>query len=417
MDTQQTAKAKPKAVSKNVVIMGLVSLFNDISSEMIYPIVPIFLTTVLYAPATAVGLIEGVAESSASLLKMVSGWLSDRLQKRKIFVAAGYSFSAAAKFLIGLAQGWPFVLFARFIDRFGKGMRTAARDALILESVEPEMRGRAFGLHRSLDSAGAVIGPILALLLIYLYQNNFRLIFFLAGIPSAIGVILLLLFVKEKIKTNRPQTPNKPLTANYTPYHLTKQNSKGYKFNWKELNPAFKKFLLISVVFAIGNSSDAFLILRAQDLGLMATLTVAAYVLFNLTYSFFSYPAGIIVDKIGAKKILTLGWWLFAFVYLALGLIKNDFWIWFLFPIYGVYMALTDGVSKAYIAQMVPREKSGTAFGAYLMCTGLCMFIASFGAGLLWKYINPSAAFYFGALTATVAVIWFMMSGPMIDKK
>ncbi len=389
---------------RNVKVMGLVSLFNDISSEMIYPIVPIFLTTVLHAPATAIGLIEGIAESSASLLKMVSGWLSDRLQKRKIFVAIGYSFSAASKFLIGLAQGWPFVLFARFIDRLGKGTRTAARDALILESVEPENRGRAFGLHRSMDSAGAVIGPILALLLIYLYQNNFRLIFFLAGIPSAIGVILLLLFVKEKVKTDRPVESNKPLTANY-------------KFNWKSFDPAFKKFLLISIVFAIGNSSDAFLILRAQDLGLAATLTVAAYVLFNLTYSFFSYPAGIIVDKIGAKKIITLGWWLFVAVYLSLGLIQNNFWIWFIFPIYGIYMALTDGVSKAYIAQMVPKEKSGTAFGAYLMLTGLCMFVASFGAGLLWKYIDPSATFYFGALTAAIAVIWFMMSKDMKPEK
>ncbi|MDP2586200.1 MAG: MFS transporter [Candidatus Komeilibacteria bacterium] len=393
----QSSKSEGGKLPRNVKVMGLVSLFNDISSEMIYPIVPIFLTTVLQAPASVVGLIEGVAEATASLLKMISGWLSDRLRKRKIFVAIGYSLSAASKFLMGLAASWPFVLFARFIDRFGKGTRTAARDALIVDSVDPANHGRAFGLHRAMDSAGAVIGPILALLLIYLYQNNFRLIFFLAGIPSAIGVILLLLFVKEKIRPLSEVKTNKPLTANY-------------KFNWKELNPAFKKFLIVSVVFAVGNSSDAFLILRAQDLGLAATLTVAAYVLFNLTYSFFSYPAGIIVDKIGAKKILILGYWLFALVYLALGLIQNDFWIWFIFPVYGIYMALTDGVSKAYIARLVPKEKSGTAFGAYLMLTGLCMFVASLAAGLLWKYVDPSATFYFGAITATLAVIWFMFS-------
>jgi len=404
MDNQPTKAAKGwsapgrKKMPRNVIVMGLVSLFNDISSEMIYPIVPIFLTTILQAPASAVGLIEGVAESTASLLKMISGWLSDRLKKRKIFVTIGYSLSGAAKFLIGLAQAWPFVLFARFIDRFGKGTRTAARDALILESVAPENRGKAFGLHRSMDSAGAVIGPLLALLLIYLYQNNFRLIFFIAGIPSFFGVLLLILFVKEKIRSGRPAVPAKPLAANY-------------QFRWQELDPAFKKFLMISVIFAIGNSSDAFLILRAQDLGLAAALTVAAYVLFNLTYSFFSYPAGMIVDKIGAKKILTLGYWLFAAVYLALGLVQQSFWIWFIFPVYGLYMALTDGVSKAYIAQMVPVEKSGTAFGAYLMFTGLCMFIASFAAGLLWKYVNPSAAFYFGSLTAVIAVIWFSLSG------
>jgi len=407
---QSTNNQTKIKMPKNVITMGWVSLLNDISSEMIYPIVPIFLTTVLNAPASAVGLIEGVAESTASLLKMVSGWLSDKLKKRKIFVATGYALSAASKFLIGLAYVWPFVLFARFIDRLGKGTRTAARDALILESVAPEQKGRAFGLHRSMDSAGAVIGPLLALLMIFLYQNNFRLIFFLAGIPSVIGVIVLLIFIKEKTKPalaqelqqgegKFPATTAKPITANF-------------KFKWKELDPAFKSFLIISTIFAIGNSSDVFLILKAKDLGLATTLTVAAYVLSNLTYSLFSYPAGVVVDKIGSKKVLTLGFWLFVIVYLAMGLIQASWWMWILFPIYGIYLALTDGVSKAYIAAMVPAEKSGTAFGAYLMITGICMFIASFGAGLLWKYINPAAPFLFGAFCATVAVIWFMFTNP-----
>ena len=345
-------------------------------------------------------MIEGIAESTASLLKMVSGWLSDKLKKRKTFVATGYALSAASKFLIGLAYVWPFVLFARFIDRLGKGTRTAARDALILESVAPEQKGRAFGLHRSMDSAGAVIGPLLALLMIFLYQNNFRLIFFLAGIPSVIGVIVLLIFVKEKTKENLPKpAAAEPIRSNF-------------KFKWKELDPAFKSFLIISTIFAIGNSSNVFLILKAKDLGLATTLTVAAYVLSNLTYSLFSYPAGVVVDKIGSKKVLTLGFWLFVIVYLAMGLIQAGWWMWILFPIYGIYLALTDGVSKAYIAAMVPAEKSGTAFGAYLMITGVCMFIASFGAGLLWKYINPAAPFLFGAFCATVAVIWFMFTNP-----
>ena len=397
---QSTNNQTKIKMPRNVVIMGWVSLLNDISSEMIYPIVPIFLTTVLNAPASAVGLIEGIAESTASLLKMVSGWLSDKLKKRKTFVATGYALSAASKFLIGLAYVWPFVLFARFIDRLGKGTRTAARDALILESVAPEQKGRAFGLHRSMDSAGAVIGPLLALLMIFLYQNNFRLIFFLAGIPSVIGVIVLLIFVKEKTKENLPKpAAAEPIRSNF-------------KFKWKELDPAFKSFLIISTIFAIGNSSNVFLILKAKDLGLATTLTVAAYVLSNLTYSLFSYPAGVVVDKIGSKKVLTLGFWLFVIVYLAMGLIQAGWWMWILFPIYGIYLALTDGVSKAYIAAMVPAEKSGTAFGAYLMITGVCMFIASFGAGLLWKYINPAAPFLFGAFCATVAVIWFMFTNP-----
>lgn len=384
---------------RNVITMGWVSLLNDISSEMIYPIVPIFLTTVLNAPASAIGLIEGIAESTASLLKLVSGWLSDRLKKRKIFVTIGYALSAASKFLIGMAHIWPFVLFARFLDRFGKGTRTAARDALILENVAPEQRGRAFGLHRSMDSMGAVIGPLLALLMIFLYQNNFRLIFFLSGIPSVIGVIILIIFIKEKAKDKLPATAAKPITANF-------------KFKWKELDPAFKSFLIISVIFAIGNSSDAFIILKAKDLGLATTLTVAAYVLYNLTYSLFSYPAGAVADKIGSKKVLTVGLWIFALVYLALGLVKADWWMWVIFPIYGIYIALTDGVSKAYIAAMVPAERSGTAFGAYMMLTGVCAFASSFIAGLLWKYVNSSAPFLFGAFCATVAVIWFMFTNP-----
>ena len=385
-------------ISKNVVVMGLVSLFNDISSEMIYPIVPIFLATVLKAPATAIGLIEGVAESTASLLKLVSGWLSDRLKKRKIFVSFGYSLSTVSKILIGLASTWPFVFLARFVDRFGKGTRTAARDALILESVEPKNRGRAFGLHRSMDSAGAVIGPLLALLMIFLFESNFRLIFFLAAIPSAIGVILLLLFVKEKTKEKIELPPEKKLADNF-------------RFKWSELDPAFKNFLLISVVFAIGNSSDAFLILKAKDLGLATTLTVAAYVLFNLAYSLFSYPAGVIADKIGPKKVLATGFCLFSLVYLGLGLIESNFWIWFLFPLYGLYLGLTDGVGKAYIASMVPAEKAGTAFGAYLMATGLCLLVASVSAGFLWKYVSSSAPFLFGSLTSAVAVVWFLASG------
>src|SRR3989338_54675 len=353
-----------KKVSKNVVVMGLVSLFNDISSEMVYPIVPIFLATVLKAPATAIGLIEGVAESTASLLKLVSGWLSDRLKKRKIFVSFGYSLSAVSKILIGLAHAWPFVLLARFVDRFGKGTRTAARDALILESIDEGSRGRAFGLHRSMDSLGAVIGPLLALLMIFLFENKFRLIFFLAAIPSFFGVILLLLFVKEKVKEKLTAAAAPKITANLT-------------FKWREFDPAFKSFLLVSAVFALGNSSDAFLILRAKDLGLATTLTVAAYVLFNLTYSAFSYPVGALADKIGPKRILITGFWLFALVYLFMGLTQAAWLVWLLFPVYGIYMALTDGVSKAYIAQMVPKEKSGTAFGAYLMITGLLVLVAS----------------------------------------
>lgn len=376
-------------ISKNVFILGLVSFFNDVASEMIYPIVPIFLTSVLGAPVTVVGLIEGIAESTASILRVVSGWLSDKFRKRKPFIIAGYSFSAISKIILGLAYSWPFVLFARFIDRFGKGTRTSARDALIAESSENSARGRSFGFHRALDTLGAVVGPLIALLAIYFLDNNFRLIFFLAFIPACIGVLLLIIFVKEKRKEE-----NLSPTLN---------------FSWRNLDSSFKIFLLISFVFALGNSSDAFLILRAQNLGLSVVLVILAYILFNFTYAIFSMPAGIISDKVGPKKVLLTGFLLFSFIYLFLGLTNISLFLWFLFPFYGIYMALTEGVGKAYISNLVPQEKAGTAFGIYQTTIGLCTFFASLIAGLLWTYIGVSAPFIFGSVMAVISALLFVI--------
>jgi len=376
-------------ISKNVFVLGLVSFFNDVASEMIYPIVPIFLTSVLGAPVAIVGLIEGIAESTASVLKVVSGWLSDKLQKRKPFVVAGYSFSAISKILLSLAFSWPFVLFARFIDRFGKGTRTSSRDALIAESSDNSTRGRSFGFHRAFDTLGAAVGPLIALLAIHFLDNNFRLIFFLAFIPACIGILLLLFFVKERKKE-----------ANLSP---------ALNLSWRNLDPSFKIFLLISFVFALGNSSDAFLILRAQNLGLSVTLVVLAYVLFNFTYAIFSMPAGIISDKIGPKKVLFSGFLLFSFIYLFFGLTKVSLFLWLLFPFYGMYMALTEGVGKAYISNLVPQEKTGTAFGIYQTTIGLCTFFASLIAGLLWTYIGVSAPFIFGSIMAAISAFLFVV--------
>jgi MFS family permease len=381
-------------ISKNVFVLGLVSFFNDVASEMIYPLVPIFLTSVLGAPVAIVGLIEGIAESTASILKVISGWLSDKLQKRKPFVVAGYSFSAISKILLSLAFSWPFVLFARFVDRFGKGTRTSARDALIAESSDTSARGRAFGFHRALDTLGAVVGPLFALLAIHFLDNKFRLIFFLAFIPACIGIILLL-FVREKQKE-----------ANL---------SSALNFSWRNLDPSFKIFLLISFIFALGNSSDAFLILRAQNLGLSVTLVVLAYVLFNFAYAIFSMPAGIISDKIGPKKVLLTGFILFSIIYLFFGLAKVSLFLWLLFPFYGIYMALTEGVGKAYISNLVPEEKSGTAFGIYQTTIGLCTFFASLVAGLLWSYIGVSAPFIYGSLMAIISAFLFVVLGKKLE--
>jgi len=376
-------------ISKNVFVLGLVSFFNDVASEMIYPIVPIFLTSVLGAPVAIVGLIEGIAESTASILKVVSGWLSDKCQKRKPFTVIGYSVSAISKILLSLAYSWPLVLLARFIDRFGKGVRTSARDALITESSESAVRGRAFGFHRAIDTMGAVIGPMIALLAIHFLDNNFRLIFSLAFIPAFIGILLLLFFVKEKKKE-----------AN---------SSSTFHFNWHNLDPSFKIFLLISFIFALGNSSDVFLILRAQNLGLSLTLVVLVYVLFNFTYAIFSIPAGIISDKIGPRKVLLAGFLLFSAVYLFFGLADSSLFLWLLFPVYGLYMALTEGVGKAYISNLVPQEKTGTAFGVYQTTIGLTTFFASLIAGLLWTYIGVSAPFIFGSIMAVISAFLFVV--------
>jgi len=383
-------------LSKNVIVLGLVSFFNDFASEMVYPIVPIFLTSVLGAPVALVGLIEGIAESTASLLKVFSGWLSDKLQKRKAFTVYGYTFSTLSKLIIGVAQGWPLVLLGRFIDRFGKGIRTSARDALITESSTKENIGRSFGFHRALDTAGAVVGPLAAILLIKYFGNNLRPIFFIAFIPGFIGIILLLIFVKEKLSIKKFAPPS---------------------FKLSNLPSSFKTFLIVSAIFSIGNSSDAFLILRAKDLGLSTILTILAYVVFNSVYALFSTPAGILSDKIGPKKILSVGFFLFSIIYFLFGINKSINLIWLLFAIYGFYMALTEGVSKAYISQIADREIIATSFGAYQTIIGVCVFFSSLIAGLLWSKINPSAPFIFGAILAFISVIIFIFSrSEKIDK-
>lgn len=383
-------------IPKNVFVLGIVSFFNDIASEMIYPIVPIFLTAVLGVPVSIVGLIEGIAEATASITKFISGYISDKTKKRKIFVVFGYSFSSISKLLIGLAISWPFVLFARFIDRLGKGVRTSARDSLLLQNTTEKNKGFIFGFHRSFDSAGAVIGPLLALVLLSLLEENMRLIFFLAFIPSFIGVLLLIIFVREKKRD------------------ALREKIK-ISFKWSNLNPNFKFFLIISLIFSIGNSSDAFLILRAKDLGLTTTLVVLSYVLYNIFQTIFSTPAGSLADKIGAKRVFTYGLLIFSFVYFMFGIIKSPVFIWVLFPIYGLYIAFTDGVSKAYISENISEKQSGTYFGIYQMGIALASFFASFIAGILWTKINPSATFFYGSIMAFIAFI-FLSYGRLLRK-
>jgi len=376
-------KEQGTKIPKNVLILGLVSFFNDTASEMVYPIVPIFMTQVLKASTTAVGLVEGIAESTAALTKFIFGYFSDKFQRRKPFVTLGYTFSALSKGVIGFSSSWPLVLFSRFLDRLGKGLRTGARDALLLQNTNEKNKGFIFGFHRSLDSAGAVLGPILGLIFIYLFANNLRLIFYLATIPGFLAVLLLILFVSEK-KEVGPST----------------KTSQKFSFSFRFLNPKVKLFLLISFIFALGNSSDAFLILRAKNLGLTTQLAVSAYVLYNLVQTLLGTYLGKLSDKIGHRKMFAFGLLVFSFVYFSFGVIKDSLLLWFLFPIYGIYIAATDGVSKAYLGEFISEKEAGSVYGLYQMLLALASFFASFVGGILWTKIGPQATFYFGAIMA-----------------
>ncbi len=382
-----TNKKLNTEIPTNVKTLSWVSFFNDVASEMIYPIVPIFLTTVLRASIVSVGIIEGFAEATASLLKLLSGVYSDKIRRRKPFVIFGYSLSTLAKPIIGLATGAYGVLFGRLLDKTGKGIRTAPRDALITESVSNGEKGKAFGYHRAFDTVGAVVGPLLALFFIMLFKENLRPIFFIATVPALIGVVLLIFVLKEKVKSAEDLKI------------IVKE-----KVSFASLPIQFKVLLVASFVFAIGNSSDAFLILRSKDLGFSTTEVILAYVLFNIFYAGFSYTAGKLSDKIGSKKLLISGFMLFAFVYTMFGLTHTPSIIWILFPIYGLYMALTDGVGKAFIARLIPKEASGTAFGIHQGVTGFATLFASIIAGLLWNYYGSQYVFIFGAIMAVIAL-------------
>ena len=375
-----------KGIRKNVIVLGIASFFTDISSEMLYPIIPIFLTSVLGAPMSIVGLIEGVAESTASILKALSGWLSDKFQKRRPFIVIGYSLSSFAKPLLFFAYVWPVVLISRFLDRLGKGLRTSPRDAMIADSSGVSYRGKSFGFHRAMDTLGACIGPLLAIWFLTGLKENLRIVFLIAFVPAALAVLTLLFFLKEAPASS---AAGGGIT----------------RFDIAKFNPNFKKFLLASSIFAIGNSSDAFLIVRSKQLGLSLTAVILAYVLYNISYSALSTPFGALSDKISRRSIMIMGYIVFALVYVGFGMITDSRIVWVLFPIYGFYIAMTDGVGKAFVSDMVEREYRATALGLYHFTLGIFAFFASFIAGLLWTHVGVSAPFIYGAVTAITSCL------------
>jgi MFS family permease len=369
-------------VSLNVFVLGIVSLFADMSTEMVYPLIPLFLVNVLGATFIDVGLIEGVAESTASVLKIVSGYLSDRFGKRKPLVYSGYSIAAIAKPLLALATAWQQVLVIRFFDRLGKGIRDSARDAIISESSGLGV-GRSFGFHRSLDTLGAVIGPLIAVALFGIL--SFRGLFLLAFVPGIIATVLVVFFVRETAAGPR--------------------STQLYKVSFRSFDANFRVFLVGLALFFVGNSSDVFLFLRAQNLGVPTLVVPLLYLIMNVIYAVSAFPFGILSDKIGRKTVLLLGFAVFFLVYLGFALASSSLVVWVLFPVYGLYYGITDGATKALISDLAPSHLKATAFGTYYFVVGAVAFPASLIAGTLWQTLGPTFAFLYGAIMAIAAVL------------
>jgi len=376
----------------NIVLLGLVSLFTDISTEMVYPILPLYLSSVMGAGPAVIGIIEGIAESLASIVKLFSGIAADRYGNKKRLAIAGYASSTVNKIIILLSATWTGVLCARIVDRFGKGIRTAPRDALIAESSGKSGLGKAYGLHKGLDLLGTAIGILLAWLILsgLIFSgiedrgmDRYKTIFIFSIVPAVIGLVILF-FVKDK-KIQRA--------------------GKAVSFNWKNLDLRLKFFLVFIFIFTLGNSSNAFIILRAVDAGFSPTNVILLYFAYNLTGSLLSYPAGILSDKFGRKNLLCMGYFLYGVVYLGIALLSNNAAFVFLFILYGFYTALTTGVERALIVDIVPPEHKAGALGLHSAIVGIGLLPASVIAGFLWKWLGPSAPFMSGGILAFVTCI------------
>lgn len=380
-----------KRLSRTVIFLGLASFFTDMSSEMIYPLLPVFLSTVLGAGALALGVIEGVAESTASLLKVVSGIWTDRVRRRKPLIVAGYGLAGLVRPLIGLAAAWPWVLVMRFLDRVGKGLRTSPRDALIADVTEPDLRGRAYGVHRAMDHAGAVAGPLVAAGLLTFGSLSLRHVFLLSAIPAVIVMGILFFGIREP-----------PAHATEAPPPLN------FKALWTGTGRHFKLLLLSLLVFTLGNSTDAFLLLRLKDAGISVTGIAVLWALHHVVKMAATYAGGHGSDRIGRCTMIILGWLVYAAVYLAFGLVHSPVWLIVIFLAYGIYFGLCEPAEKALIADLVPKDLRGTAFGYYHGTIGLAALPASLLFGLLWQQFGMATAFFTGAGLAALAAVMLM---------
>ncbi len=390
MKTEEKESKSWRGLPRNIWAVSITSFLTDVSSEMVINLLPLYLFTVLGVSTAVIGLIEGVAEALASLLKLFSGWFSDRMGERKWLAVAGYGISAFSKPFYLVANTWQVIAGVRWADRVGKGIRTAPRDALVADSVTPAQRGLAFGFHRAADTGGAVIGLLIALLVVLslqggsdtLSESTFKTLVLVSLIPAFGAVIVLATMTKDVAVDKKRALP---------------------KFSLRGLGKPFLIFLAIIAVFDLGNSADAFLILRAQERGLSIAGILSMLLVFNLVYSLLATPAGSLSDRVGRRRVLIGGWLLYAAVYLGFALADAAWNIWLLYALYGAYYGLTYSTAKAFVADLVPAELRGTAYGTYNATLGLIDFPASLIAGLLWQYVGAAAPFFFGALLAVIA--------------
>jgi MFS family permease len=394
-----------RTLPRNVWAVSLTSFFMDVSSEMVINILPLFLANVLGVRTNVIGLIEGVAEATASLLKLFSGWLSDRLRARKWLAVGGYALSALSKPFFYFANSWGAVAGVRWADRVGKGIRTAPRDALVADSIDERHRGLAFGFHRAADTGGAVLGLLIALGVVWMTQAGsmelnrptFQTVVLISLVPAFLAVLSLALGAKDVPVTAQRAMP---------------------RFAFRGLGRRFAIFMLIVGIFDLGNSSDAFLVLRAQERGLSVVGVLGMLVTFNLVYTLVSTPAGSLSDRVGRRQLIVGGWLVYAMIYLGFALVGAGWHVWVLYAIYGVYYGLAYGTTKAMVADVVPEELRGTAYGTYNAVLGILDFPASLIAGLLWQGagvwegFGPSAPFLFGGAMALVAALLMALVMP-----
>jgi len=376
-----------RGISRNIFLLGIVSLFTDLSSQMVFPLIPLFMVSVLGAGAYAVGIVEGAAETTASLLKVVSGYWSDRIKKRKPFVLFGYSISTITKPLFAFATVWYFVLFVRVIERIGKGLRTAPRDALVVESCDESVRGKAYGFHRAMDGIGSIFGAVIAFFLLPVlgYKN----IFLFAFIPGIIAVFVIL-FIKEKNASLKKETKDISI-----------------KVSFRELSWNLRLFIIVSSIFALGHFGYAFLLLRANNIGLADNMTILLYVLFYVVYTICVIPFGILSDKIGRKPVLILGYLVFAITSIGLIFASNFYSLLLCFIIYGIFFAMIDGVQRAFVVDLAPKHLKATALGTFHTAIGLMALPGGLIAGLLWDKISPETTFIYGFVLAIISLLLF----------